>query len=46
MFHILGSSNCRTGGMSAALPIGAPVSIHFTTLAISSSFSEMSFLYC
>ena len=44
MCHLSMSVNCRGGGMSAELPIIAPVSTHFTIVAISSSLNDGSFL--
>ena len=38
--HSEASANCRSGGMSARLPRGAPLSTHFTIVAISSSLSD------
>src|SRR5262245_1269619 len=37
-------ANCRAGGMSAGFPRGAPLSAHFTIVAISASVNEGSFL--
>src|SRR5438270_12237947 len=44
MVHLSESSKLRGGGMSAGLPRGAPLLVHFTILAISSSVSDGSFL--
>src|SRR6478672_4762419 len=42
--HVFASAHFRGGGMSAGLPLGAPLSAHLAILAISSSLSDGSFL--
>src|SRR5207247_10109027 len=45
MVQVSRDSNLRGGGISAALPCGAPVSAHRAIFAISASLSDGSFLY-
>src|SRR5262245_15355481 len=43
--QVLSASCAGIGGMSAALPCGAPLSTHLAIVAISASVSDGSFLY-